>query len=128
MIFKTFETPVWNGKQNSLTGPVITGCFGKLAPGCLFYRVLAYPLLCVQDLSWTYRSCSTSNFQAASSTSNPLKLSQESWTKLSLVLGEAHPVIIRVRSQLVFPLADESQGELEQTLADVMITYNTPRP
>ena len=33
VIFKTFETPVWNGKQNSLTGPVITGSFGKRAPG-----------------------------------------------------------------------------------------------
>ena len=30
--FKTFETPIWNGKQNSLTGPVITGSFEKRAP------------------------------------------------------------------------------------------------
>ena len=27
------ETPVWNGKQNSLTGPVITGSFEEQAPG-----------------------------------------------------------------------------------------------
>ena len=32
-MFKAFETPVWNGKQNSLTGPVITGSFEKRAPG-----------------------------------------------------------------------------------------------
>ena len=35
IIFKTFETPIWNGKQNSLTGPVITGSFEKQAPGPL---------------------------------------------------------------------------------------------
>ena len=33
LIFKSFETPIWNGKQNSLTGPVITGSFEKRAPG-----------------------------------------------------------------------------------------------
>ena len=33
MIFKTFETPIWNGKQNNLTGPVIIGSFEKSAPG-----------------------------------------------------------------------------------------------
>ena len=32
-ISKTFETLIWNGKQNSLTGPVITGSFEKRAPG-----------------------------------------------------------------------------------------------
>ena len=32
-MFKTFETPILNGKQNSLTGPVITGSFEKRAPG-----------------------------------------------------------------------------------------------
>ena len=31
--FKTFEIPIWNGKQNSLTGPVVTGSFEKRAPG-----------------------------------------------------------------------------------------------
>ena len=30
---KTFETPIWNGKQNNLKGPVITGSFEKRAPG-----------------------------------------------------------------------------------------------
>ena len=30
-IFKPSETPIWNGKQNSLTGPVITGSFEKWA-------------------------------------------------------------------------------------------------
>ena len=33
IIFKAFETPIWHGKQNSLTGPVITGSFEKRAPG-----------------------------------------------------------------------------------------------
>ena len=33
IIFKSIETPIWNGKQNSLTGPVITGSFEKQAPG-----------------------------------------------------------------------------------------------
>ena len=33
IIFKSFETPIWNGKQNSLTGPAITGSFEKRAPG-----------------------------------------------------------------------------------------------
>ena len=33
LIFKSFQTPLWNGKQNSLTGPVITRSFGKRAPG-----------------------------------------------------------------------------------------------
>ena len=32
-IFKTFETPILNGKQNTLTGPVITGSLEKRAPG-----------------------------------------------------------------------------------------------
>ena len=32
-MFNTFETPIWNGKQNSLTGPVITGNCEKRAPG-----------------------------------------------------------------------------------------------
>ena len=32
-IFKPSKTPIWNGKQNSLTGPVITGSFEKRAPG-----------------------------------------------------------------------------------------------
>ena len=32
MICKTFEIPIWNGKQNSLTGPVITGNLEKRAP------------------------------------------------------------------------------------------------
>ena len=31
-IFKPSETPTWNEKQNSLTGPVITGSFEKRAP------------------------------------------------------------------------------------------------
>ena len=31
-IFKPFQTPIWNGKQNSLTGPIITGSFEKRAP------------------------------------------------------------------------------------------------
>ena len=30
-----FETPIWKGKQNSLTAPVITGSFEKRAPGHL---------------------------------------------------------------------------------------------
>ena len=38
MIFKTFEIPIWNGKQNSLTGPVITGSFEKRAPGVRFSK------------------------------------------------------------------------------------------
>ena len=29
---KTFETPVWNGKQNSFTGPVITGTSRNTGP------------------------------------------------------------------------------------------------
>ena len=33
IIFKSFETPIWNGKENSLTGPVITGSFEKRTPG-----------------------------------------------------------------------------------------------
>ena len=32
-MFKAFETPICNGKQNSLTGPAITGSFEKRAPG-----------------------------------------------------------------------------------------------
>ena len=32
-IFKPFEIPISNGKQNSLTGPVITESFEKWAPG-----------------------------------------------------------------------------------------------
>ena len=31
--FKTFEIPIWNGKQDNLTGPVITGSFEKRATG-----------------------------------------------------------------------------------------------
>ena len=31
IFLKTFETSIWNGKQNSLTGPVITGSFQKRA-------------------------------------------------------------------------------------------------
>ena len=27
------ETPIWNGKQNSLTGPITTGSIEKRAPG-----------------------------------------------------------------------------------------------
>ena len=30
--FQTFETPIWNGKQNNLTGPIITGSFEKRVP------------------------------------------------------------------------------------------------
>ena len=30
--FKRFETPIWNGKQNILTGPVIIESFEKRAP------------------------------------------------------------------------------------------------
>ena len=43
-IFKHFETPIWNGKQNSLTGPEITGSFEKRAPGLLIFvdTVLQY--------------------------------------------------------------------------------------
>ena len=38
--FKTFETPIFNVKQNSLTGPVITGSFQKRAPGPFSFFVL----------------------------------------------------------------------------------------
>ena len=31
LILEPFETPIWNGKQKSLTGPVITGSFEKRA-------------------------------------------------------------------------------------------------
>ena len=40
IIFKSFETPFWNGKQNSLTGPVITGSFEKQAPDHLVCKEL----------------------------------------------------------------------------------------
>ena len=33
IVFKTFETPVWNGKQNSLTGPATIESFEKQASG-----------------------------------------------------------------------------------------------
>ena len=32
-MLKPFETPIWNGKQSSLMGLVITGSFKKRAPG-----------------------------------------------------------------------------------------------
>ena len=31
-LLQNFLKPIWNGKQNSLTGPVITGSFEKRAP------------------------------------------------------------------------------------------------
>ena len=36
--FQNFWTPILNGKQNSLTGPVITGSFEKRAPGARFSK------------------------------------------------------------------------------------------
>ena len=33
VIFKTFEILIWNGKQNSLMDPVITGSFEKQSRG-----------------------------------------------------------------------------------------------
>ena len=35
-MFKPFESSIWNGKQNSLTGPVITGNFEKRASDFLW--------------------------------------------------------------------------------------------
>ena len=38
---QNFETPILDEKQNSLTGPVITGSFEKRALGaCLFHGVI----------------------------------------------------------------------------------------
>lgn len=71
-----------------------------------------------------YRSRSTSNFHALSSTSNLLKLSQESWPEFSLVSAEADAVIIHVQPAGLSPC----WWQLEQTLADFVITYNTPPP
>ena len=41
-MFKHFETPILNGKQNSLTGPVVTGSFEKRAPGHLLFSLRAF--------------------------------------------------------------------------------------
>ena len=43
-IFKTFETPILNEKQNSLTGPVISGSFEKRAPGVEYARLWGCPV------------------------------------------------------------------------------------
>ena len=46
LIFKRFETLIWNGKQNSLTGPVITGSFEKRAPGSVSEISPGHSFLC----------------------------------------------------------------------------------
>ena len=44
IIFKSFETPFRNGKQNSLTGPIITGSFEKRAHGVFVRSPVSYAI------------------------------------------------------------------------------------
>ena len=55
IIFKAFETHICNGKQNSLTGPVITRSFEKRAPGHQFTHSLAFVYTHVSSFSQLHR-------------------------------------------------------------------------
>ena len=49
MIFKPFETPIWNGKQNCLTGLLVTDYRELRETGPWKYGVSRDKAICIRD-------------------------------------------------------------------------------